>query len=556
MAIDSPAQGTSDSTPVADTATTETERESAAGSSTWSALRPLVLRIHFYAGLLVAPLLLIAAASGLLYALSLQAEKIVYSHELTAPVGDRVLPLGEQVEAARGFRPDGTVTAVWPGAEDGATTRVLMDAPGVDEGKSLAVFVDPYTAEIRGDLTSYGGSGALPLRSWLDELHRDLHLGEFGRYYSELAASWLWVVALGGLLLWLGRGRRGKRALFVPERGAKGRRRTLSWHGTVGLWAVVGLVLLSATGLTWSRYAGENIGAVQDQLGGSTPAVSAALEGGTAAPAGEHAGHGGGATAPHQGADVGIDAALESARAAGIGRELAITLPVDGTGYVIKERDTHFPVQLDSVAVNPADGTVMDTLRFADYPLLAQLTRYGIDAHMGVFLGLPNQLALAALALALILLIVWGYRMWWLRRPTRGRSATRAAGAAKAGETGGVGETSGAAQAVGTAKADETTDAGTATQAAGTANAPGASAGTAQTGGGPKASGGAARSRRFGGRPVPRGTWRRIPLTALLPIAAVTALVAWFVPLLGVTLAAFLVFDLAVGAVARVRART
>lgn len=36
------------------------------------------------------------------------------------------------------------------------------------------------------------------------------------------------------------------------------------------------------------------------------------------------------------------------------------------------------------------------------------LTRYGIDLHTGTLFGIVNQLALAALALALIFLILWG----------------------------------------------------------------------------------------------------------------------------------------------------
>jgi uncharacterized iron-regulated membrane protein len=38
---------------------------------------------------------------------------------------------------------------------------------------------------------------------------------------------------------------------------------------------------------------------------------------------------------------------------------------------------------------------------------------------MGDFFGLANQLLLAALAIGLITVIIWGYRMWWQRRPTR-----------------------------------------------------------------------------------------------------------------------------------------
>ncbi|MFJ5706951.1 PepSY-associated TM helix domain-containing protein [Streptomyces sp. NPDC093105] len=442
----------------------------------WRALRPLLLRLHFTAGLLTAPFLLVAALSGLLYALSFQAEKVVYAHELEVPVGDAVLPLERQVGIAREANPDGTVTAVWPAAEPGATTRVLMADPDAPEGTSLAVFVDPYTGDVRGQLPSYGSSGALPLRTWIDGLHRDLHLGEPGRIYSELAASWLWVLVLGGLVLWFARRRTKRRALLLPEGGPKSRRRTLSWHGSVGLWAALGLLLLSATGLTWSRYAGENIGTLQDALGGATPTLSAGAAPGAGS---EHAGHGPGhqpgADAAPATADIGVDRAVAAARAAGLdSASIAVTLPAEGSGYVVKETDKQFPVELDSVALDPADGTVLDRLRFSDYPLLAQLTRIGIDAHTGVFLGLFNQLALAALALALALMILWGYRMWWLRRPRR---------------------------------------------------------------------------------PVGRGAWRKVPVTLLLPLAAATVLVGWFVPLLGLSLLVLLAAELVLTLAARARTK-
>jgi uncharacterized iron-regulated membrane protein len=462
--------------------------------SALSPLRPLLLRLHFYAGLLIAPFLLLAATSGFLYSLSFQAEKVIYRHELRAPVGDRTVPLSDQLAAARAALPEGTVTSVRPPSEEGATTRVLMTTPDSEEFKSVAVFVDPYTAEVRGELTSYGGSGALPVRTWLSEVHRHLQLGEPGRIYSELAASWLWVVALGGLLLWTARQRTSKRALIVPERGATGRRRTLSLHGSLGMLAVTGLVLLSATGLTWSTYAGENITAIKDQLGSATPAVSATLAAGTAGTGGGHEGHEdaegtGGTDETHGtdgadgkagggGTDIGVDLAVTAARKAGLDGPVAVTLPTEGKGYVVAQTDSQFPVRLDSVAVDPADGTIMDELRFADYPVLAQLTRFGIDAHMGTFLGITNQLVLAALALSLILLVAWGYRMWWLRRPTKERVLSA-------------------------------------------------------------------------GRPIPRGAWRKIPLPWLLPLMAVTALVGWFLPLLGVSLLVFLVLDGALGLRAR-----
>ncbi|MER5934669.1 PepSY domain-containing protein [Streptomyces sp. NPDC002054] len=450
----------------------------------WPAVRPLLLRLHFYAGVLIAPLLFVAATTGLLYALSYQAEKIVYADELTvATVGETVRPLSEQVKAAQAAAPEGELAAVWPAPDAEATTRVLLESPEAGADRMLTVFVDPYTAEVRGTLATAGD--ALPLRAWLSEFHANLQLGDFGRNYSELAASWMWVVALGGLALWIGRRRTRKAQLVLPDRKApKGRRRTLSWHGTVGLWAVAGLVVLSATGLTWSKYAGENIGQLQDRLGGATPSVSASVDGGEAG-ADEHAGHQIGADGkmvmPPR-ADVGIDRAVEAARAAGVTESLQITLPAGGKGYVIKERDKQVPVHFDAVAVDPADGRVMDELRFADYPLLAKLTRFGIDLHMGTTFGLVNQLALAGLAVAVMFLVFWGYRMWWLRRPTKDRTLSV-------------------------------------------------------------------------GRAQPRGAWRRLPVTVLLPLAAVVALVGWFIPMLGLSLLAFLVIDGVLGVVSRRRGR-
>ncbi|MEV7343442.1 PepSY-associated TM helix domain-containing protein [Streptomyces sp. NPDC093544] len=388
--------------------TTDESPQSATPAPTrraWSSLRPLVLRLHFYAGVLVAPFLLVAAATGFLYAASYQAEKIIYSHEMTVPVGDEKLPLSEQVAAARKAHPEGTISAIRPSPEADATTRVMLSGTlGVDADNTLAVFVDPYTAKVRGALEQYGSTGALPVRTWIDEFHRNLHLGENGRLYSELAASWLWVIAGGGLVLWFAR-RRSQRKV----RGTSGRRRTLGLHGTVGVWAAIGFIFLSATGLTWSTYAGANIDVLRTSLGQSTPSVSAAA-------GGEHAEHEAAASAGDAAGGAGIDQILAAARAKGLGDPVEITPPADASSaYVVKQVQRSWPEKQDAVAVDPTTAEVTDELRFADYPVLAKLTRWGIDAHMGVLFGLANQIVLMALAAALILLIVLGYRMWWLR---------------------------------------------------------------------------------------------------------------------------------------------
>ncbi|WP_151475659.1 PepSY-associated TM helix domain-containing protein [Streptomyces albicerus] len=429
----------------------------------WSPLRPLVLRLHFYAGVLVAPFLLVAATTGFLYAGSFQAEKLVYAHEMTVPVGDEKLPVSEQVAAARKVHPEGTVSAVRPSPEDDATTRVLLSGvPGVDENHKLAVFVDPYTAKVRGALEQYGSTGALPLRTWIDEFHANLQLGENGRLYSELAASWLWVIAAGGLVLWFSR-RRTQRKI----RGTSGRRRTLGLHGSVGVWAAVGFLFLSATGLTWSTYAGAHIDELRTSLHQATPSVSAAV-------GGEHSGHDSDSAEGGVEHGVGIDKVLAAARTEGLGDPVEIVAPADASSaYVVQQVQRSWPTKQDAVAVDPTTGDVTDTVRFADYPVLAKLSRWGIDAHTGVLFGIVNQILLMALALSLILLILWGYRMWW----QRGRASAF-------------------------------------------------------------------------GRPIPRGAWQQFPAYVLVPLMAVVAVLGYFVPLLGIPLAAFIVVDVALGEIA------
>lgn len=194
-------------------------------------LGQLLRRLHFYAGIFVGPFILIAALSGALYAIGPQIETVVYADELTTQATGPALPLADQVASATTYTGGGkTISAVRPAPESGTTTRVMFEDPNLDESESRAIFIDPTTAEVKGDLTVYGTSGSLPLRTWVDQLHGSLHLGDFGRYYSELAASWLGIIAVAGPCLWVMRARRARKAtaLLRPSMKHKGLRRTFS----------------------------------------------------------------------------------------------------------------------------------------------------------------------------------------------------------------------------------------------------------------------------------------------------------------------------------------
>ncbi|MDG3015726.1 PepSY domain-containing protein [Speluncibacter jeojiensis] len=363
---------------------------------------PLIRRMHFYAGIFVAPLLAVLCLTGLAYAATPQLDKVVYRHEFSVghPASGPALPLSAQVRAARAAHPEGTLVSVAPPAETGRTTGVDLSVPGLPTGAVRTVFVDPFTGEVRGALTMTNGRP--PLQQWLWDLHGTLHGGTVGRWYSEAAASWLPVLLLGGLALWFAKP--GRRTPLPSMRVRPGRPRTRSVHVALGLALCVGLAGLTVTGLTWSHYAGARFETVLDALHGHTPTLTPAQT----------------ASAPG-GPSLSVDRVRHIAEAQGL-RPTTIDYPsAPGQPFVVGETRDHWPVERTGITVDARTGAVTGKLTFDDYPPLAKLSTIGIRLHEGLLFGLVNQIALAALAVGTLVLLGGGYRMWWLRRPTKGR---------------------------------------------------------------------------------------------------------------------------------------
>jgi uncharacterized iron-regulated membrane protein len=344
----------------------------------------------------VAPLLAVLCLTGLVYAFTPQLDELVYKHELSVPVGSAQRPLADQLAAVHREYPQGTVLSVDPPAAPGKTTAVVLAAPG---DADRTVYVDPYRAIVRGELSTVNGRP--PLQQWLRDLHGNLHGGTVGRWYSEAAASWLPVLVLGGLILWFG-GRGDRR--IRPTGRRPGRARARAWHGSLGIWLSVGLLGISVTGLTWSHYAGDRFGRAVTVLNGRTPQLIPPPVSGER--------------------PLAPDSALAAAQRVGLRSPLSITLPTGRTAsYTVAETSQSWPIRRDTVSVDPYSGRITGRLDYANFPVLAKLTTLGIELHQGTLFGLANAVALALFAVATLALLGCGYRMWWLRRrvmPARG----------------------------------------------------------------------------------------------------------------------------------------
>ena len=375
----------------------------------------LLRRLHFYVGLFVGPFIFFAALTGTLYVATPQLENALYRHALHADSMGEPQPLAEQIAVAeKTVGSDLRLHAVRPGLVEGETTRVMFADPKLGPSENRAIFIDPVSLTVLGDLTVYGTSGILPLRQTIDYLHTSLMLGDIGRLYSELAASWMWVAALGGIALWCYT--RPKRRI---NNRFQNRRRV---HVTLGWSLLGGMLLFSATGLTWSQWAGGNVDKLRAEMNWLTPQVNTTLSGQheVVDEHAEHRSHHGGMVMPEMAMDLTqFDGVLSAARNAGIDAGKLEIRPAKtrDRAWTVTEIDRSWPTQVDAVAVDPHTMQVLDRTRFEDFPLMAKLTRWGVDFHMGILFGLANQLLLIAFGVALCVLIIWGYRMWWMRRP-------------------------------------------------------------------------------------------------------------------------------------------
>lgn len=379
----------------------------------------LLLRLHFYAGLFVGPFIFVAALSGVAYAAAPSIDNAVYAHIITTDSRGTDKSLAQQVAAAEDYiarrYPRDELLGLKPATKAGATTQVMFSEKGLLDGQVRLVWVDPVTAKAQGDLPVY--STALPIATWIDVFHRTLFLGDLGRTYSELAASWLGIIALAGLGLWVARIRKSrvKRDLVIPNTRARGYRRTFSWHGATGAWILVGALFLSATGITWSLSAGANISALRAAFDWTTPSLTTATRG-SDQPSDD-------GTAQRNGRDLDlVDAMLVTARSVNVhDAEVEIDLPtVKGSAWTVKEIRRTYPTAVNAVAIDADGMKVVSRSDWDQYPLAAKLTRWGIDAHMGLLWGLANQILLFVSGIGIATLVVTGFVMWWRRRPTAG----------------------------------------------------------------------------------------------------------------------------------------
>ena len=389
----------------------------------------LAWRWHFYAGLFVAPFMILLAITGIIYLFKPQLDPLLYRPLMVVEAGPQRQSADTLFATVQHAYPHGHIGQYLPplNAERSAQFVVHTD------GRELNVFVDPYRNRVLGEQ-----DGKRNLQAIARALHGELMIGTVGDRLIELAAGWGIVLVVSGLYLWWPRGR-SRAGIFWPRLGVRGRALWRELHAVGGFWGSALLLLMLLSGMTWTGFWGKQYAELwnrfpaamwtdvprSDQQAGALNSahrqtVPWALENTPMPMSGAHAEHMG-----HHGASQGPAAPLISlqqvedlATAQGVTPGYSITLPTTAEGVFTVSVFADDPRHDATLHVDQYTGQVLADVRWADYGLAARATEMGVMLHEGKLFGPLNQLAILLICLMILLGAVSGLVMWWKRRPS------------------------------------------------------------------------------------------------------------------------------------------
>ena len=217
----------------------------------------LAWRWHFYAGLFVAPFMILLALTGIVYLFKPQLDALLYPQLLRVEAGAQMRSADQLLAGVRQAYPQATVSQYLPPSEAGRSAQFVIG----EEGRQWNLFVDPYSGRELGRQDAQ-----LNLQAVARALHGELMVGTVGDRLIELAAGWGIVLVVSGLYLWWPRGRAAASALFWPRLHLRGRPLWRDLHVVAGFWGSLLLLFMLLSGMTWTGYWGKQFADVWNRF--------------------------------------------------------------------------------------------------------------------------------------------------------------------------------------------------------------------------------------------------------------------------------------------------
>lgn len=389
----------------------------------------LAWRWHFYAGLFVAPFMILLALTGIIYLFKPQLDPWMYRDLLVVPVAEQRLSADELLLRTHNAYPRGNIGQYLPPSAAERSAQFVVHA----DGRELNVFVNPYTGELLGEQDAKWN-----LQAVARALHGELMIGTVGDRLIELAAGWGIVLVISGLYLWWPRGNAASGVLW-PRWRSRGRALWRDLHAAVGFWGAALLLIMLLSGMTWTGFWGKQYAQVwnrfpdamwnampksDEQAGQLNQAhrqtVPWAMENTpmpqSAGAHAEHMGHGGHMRAPAAPL-VSLQSVVDTATRLQVESGYSITLPTTASGVFTVAVFADDPRNDATVHIDQYSGEVLADVRWEHYGLVARATETGVMLHEGKMFGPVNQIIVLLVCLMILLSSVSGLVIWWKRRP-------------------------------------------------------------------------------------------------------------------------------------------
>ena len=390
----------------------------------------LAWRWHFYAGLFVAPFMIMLSLTGIIYLFKPQLDNLMYSDLLHVTPSHHQLSAEQLQQRVLSSYPQAAVSKYFPPLNaEGSAQFVVQEA-----GHELNVFVDPYRGEILGSQDA-----KFNLQAIARLVHGELMIGTVGDRLVELAAGWGIMLVVSGLYLWWPRGKSPAGVLW-PRFTKRGRVLWRDLHAVTGFWGSVFLLFMLLSGMAWTGMWGKQYADLWNtfpaamwndvpksdrQAGelntGNVQTVPWALEN-TPMPVstGEHAEHmnHGSMHAAPAAPKVSLQQVVDIATERGIEPGYSITQPKTADGVFTVSVFADDPRNDATLHIDQYTGKVLADVRWSDYSAVSKATELSVMLHEGKFFGWLNQLLILLVCLMILLGSISGLVIWWKRRPT------------------------------------------------------------------------------------------------------------------------------------------
>jgi uncharacterized iron-regulated membrane protein len=407
---------------------------------------PLYLAIwrwHFYAGIVVIPLMMLLSVTGLVYLFKSEFEDWWYRDLLTVAPQPQRLPAEQLLALAAKAMPGYAVNGYTPASAPDQSVKVLFgpkrappaeghdshDGPAVrpaaNAERPQEVFLNPYTGQILGRLAPEDR----PMQT-VRNLHGKLLAGTTGELVVEAAAGWMAMLLVSGIYLWWPRGDGSKIwGTLLPRWNVRERTFWKDMHAVPAFYTTALLVFILATGLPWTVVSGAAVkmasgssregpaearadrfhsqplasasGSVQDWFTSFPEAVGTRLR----------------SIPPAKPGQLSFDHVTVIAESNGLKHPFQIAPPRGPHGVYSVRTLPKDPRESAFLHVDQYSGVVRGDFRFDRINPVAKTVSAGIALHEGRLFGFWNQVLGVVACLGSFLLSYSAVVMWWKRRP-------------------------------------------------------------------------------------------------------------------------------------------